>query len=472
MGFLTLDLGREVENSKLQIRVAARASPLSRAQTDEALRLLRDALPTGTEFEVFHLDTPGDRDKRTPLSDPSIPDDFFTRDLDKVVQDGCCDLTVHSAKDLPKRTPAGLAVAALLPCRDSRDAVVLRPGVVSPADARSVGTSSPRRDAAVRTLCPAAVPRPLRGTIDERIAALDRDDFDAIVVAACALERLGLAGRIAAYVPGETTPLQGHLALVTRADDDRLVGALRPLDFRRHLFDAPASDPAAPAHAPVTPETTLFPGTHPEHFPSLGPLLPWPMIRLAPRPLEDRIALLERHLDGCASVAFASAFAARAFIHALLHARDARALAGRALFAVGPATADTLERLGFVADAVVNDFSGIASLAPRAAAVAAGRCLYPCSDASPTADRVRTLAAHGIELVPAVFYETAETCPGPLPDGPFGRVFFTSPSTVRSYFRHYPGERTAQRRWLAIGSSTLAALHAEGLNGEIADEPR
>lgn len=457
--------------SPLRIRVAARASPLSRAQTDEALHLLRSALPAGTEFEVFHLDTPGDRDKRTPLSDPSVPDDFFTRDLDKVVQDGCCDLTVHSAKDLPRRTPAGLAIAAILPCLDARDALVLRAGVTTPADARSVGTSSPRRDAAVRATCPRAQPRPLRGTIDERIAALDGGAFDAVVVAACALERLGLAGRIATYLPGETTPLQGHLALVTRADDDDLIDRLRPLDFRRCLFDAPHAAPPAPPPQPVTSETVLFLGTNPGHFPHLGPLLPWPTIRLVPRPLEERTARIARHLDDCASVVFASAFAARTFVHALLHARDARALSGRPLFAVGPATADALERLGLHADAVVHDFSGIATLAPLAASVARGRCFYPCSSASPTDDRIRTVAAHGIELVPAVFYETTEVCPGPLPDGPFGSVFFTSPSTVRSYFRQYPAERTAARRWLAIGPSTLAALQAEGLKGADADEP-
>ncbi len=450
--------------SPLRLRVAARASPLSRAQTDEALHLLRGALPAGTAFEVFHLDTPGDRDKHTPLSDPSVPDDFFTRDLDTLVQNGDCDLAVHSAKDLPKRMPRGLAVAAILPCLDPRDALVLRAGVATPADARSVGTSSPRRDAAVRAMSPHAQPRPLRGTIDERIAALDGGGFDAIVVAACALERLGLAARIAAYLPGETTPLQGHLALVTRADDGSLIEELRPLDFRLRLFDAPPVDPPTPAPGPVTSETALFLGTHPGHFVHLGPLLPWPMIRLDPRPLEERTALIGRHLDGCASVAFASAFAAQAFVHALLHARDTRALSGRSLFAVGPATADALERLGLHADAVVPDFSGIASLAPRAAAVARGRCFYPCSSASPSDDRVRTLAAHGIDLVPAIFYETTEACPGPLPDGPFGRVFFTSPSTVRSYFRHYPAERTAARRWLAIGPSTLAALQAERLD--------
>ena len=454
------------------LRVASRASPLARVQTEEAMRAVRTVLPADTCFDVFHLETPGDRDKRTPLSDPSVPDDFFTRDLDKVVLDGCCDLTVHSAKDLPGRTPPGLAFAAILPCRDARDALVLRAGVAAPAAARTVGTSSPRRDAAVRALCPAAAPRPLRGTIDERLAALDRGGFDAVVVAACALERLGLAHRISAYLPGETTPLQGHLALVTRADDDALAGLLRPLDFRRHLFDAPDGTAPSPGPAAVTRDTILFPGTHPGHFQHLGPLLPWPMIRLAPRPLEERIALLGRHLAGCASVAFASGFAARAFVHALMHAQGTRALAGRALLAVGPATAGAMERLGLRADVVAPDFGGIASLGPRAAGVAAGRCLYPCSSASPAADRVRALAAHGIDLVPAVFYETEETCPGPLPAGPFGSVLFTSPSTVRSYFRHYPGERSAGRRWLAIGPSTLAALQAGGLKGDVIDEPR
>ncbi len=454
------------------LRVAARASRLSRMQTEEAMSAVRTVLPPDTPCEVFHLETPGDRDKRTPLSDPTVPDDFFTRDLDKVVQDGCCDLTVHSAKDLPRRTPPGLAVAALLPCRDARDALLLRSGVATPADARTVGTSSPRRDAAVRSLCPSAEPRPLRGTIDERIAALDRGEFDAIVVAACALERLGLAGRISAYVPGGTTPLQGHLALVTRADDDDLIARLRPLDFRRHLFDPGTEEGPAPSRGPVTADTILFVGTHPEHFAHLGPLRPWPMIRLFPRPLEERLGLLDRHLEGCGAVAFASAFAARAFVHALAHARDARALCGRTLLAVGPATADALERLGLPADIIAPDFGGIASLAPRAAGLVSGRCFYPCSTVSPAAERVRALAAHGIELVPAVFYETVEACPGPLPDGPFGRVFFTSPSTVRSYFRHYPRERGAARRWMAIGAPTLAALEAEGLEGVVSDEPR
>lgn len=456
----------------LRLRVAARASLLSRVQTGEALRAVRTVLPPDACIDVLHLETPGDRDKQTPLSDPSVPDDFFTRDLDKIVRDGDCDLAVHSAKDLPKRMAPGLFVAAILPRLDPRDAVVLRAGVARPADARSVGTSSPRRDAAVRAVCPRAVPRPLRGTIDERIAALDRGGFDAIVVAVCALERLGLSARIAACLPGATTPLQGHLALVTRDDDDALIERLRSLDFRRTLDDAPPGIAPAPAPGPLSAETALFLGTHPEHFPHLEPLLPWPMIRLAPRPLEERIASIARLLDGCASIALGSAFAARVFAQALLHARDARALTGRALFAVGPSTADAMERLGLHADAAAPDFSGIASLAPRAAAVAGGRCFYPCSSASPAADRVRALAAHGIELVPAIFYETTETCPGPLPSGPFGRAIFTSPSTVRSYFRHYTSERTAARRWLAIGPSTLAALQAEGLKGETIDEPR
>ena len=452
------------------IRVAARGSRLSRAQTDEAVRVIRTVLPPDTRFEIAYRDTPGDRDKRTPLADPSVPDDFFTRDLDRAVLARDCTLAVHSAKDLPRRLPDGLAVAAILPCLDPADALVLRAGVAAPADVRIAGTSTPRRDAAIRALAPRAELRPLRGTIDERLAALDRGDFDAIVVAACALRRLGLADRVAARLPGDTAPLQGHLALIVRADDDALVAALRVLDFRRALFDAADAAPPVPP-GPVPPDATLFLGTHPEHFPHLAPLVSWPMIRLEPRPLAERAARMRELLDGCSSIAFASAFAARAFAHALLHTLDARAVAGHVRLAVGPATADALERLALPPDAVAPDLGGIASLAPRAAGLADGRCLYPCSSASPAAARVHALAVHGIELVPAVFYDTVETCPGPLPDGPFARVFFTSPSTVRSYFGHYPSERTAPRRWLAIGPSTLAALRAEGLKGEPVDEP-
>lgn len=235
--------------------VVTRQSPLARAQTEEALALIRPLLPAETVIEVKPLDTPGDRDLQTSLTDPAVPDDFFTRDLDRALLDRAADLAVHSAKDLPLQPVPGICVAALLPARDIREALVLRKGM--DADAmRTIGTSSPRREAEVKKLYPHAVTRPLRGAIQQRLAKLDAGEYDALIVAACALERLGLHDRISGYLPFEPVPQQGRLAITVRADRPELAALLRPLDVRRNaglvaIVGCPA-DPSLQSHRAET----------------------------------------------------------------------------------------------------------------------------------------------------------------------------------------------------------------------------
>ena len=123
------------------LKIAARGSRLSLLQVEEALRLITPRLPEGTRVERVVLGSPGDRDQAMSLTDPLVPDDFFTRDLDEALRRGACDLAVHSAKDLPRRMPPGLAVAALLPCLNPDDALVVRRDHIGPI--RVIGTSSP-----------------------------------------------------------------------------------------------------------------------------------------------------------------------------------------------------------------------------------------------------------------------------------------------------------------------------------------
>jgi hypothetical protein len=157
-----------------------------------------------------------------------VPQDFFTRDLDRALLEGTADLAVHSAKDLPQVPVPGLTIAALLPARDIREAFVVRKGLAE-SDVRSIGTSSPRREAELRKYMPGVILKPLRGTIHQRLTQLDAGDYDALVVAACALERLGLADRITSYLPFESVPQQGRLALVVRSDrHDLIQRLLRP----------------------------------------------------------------------------------------------------------------------------------------------------------------------------------------------------------------------------------------------------
>jgi len=451
------------------LKIAARGSRLSLLQVEEALQQVAPLLPGGTRIERVVLGSPGDRDQQASLTDPRVPEDFFTRDLDAALLQGACDLAVHSAKDLPRSMPAGLTVAALLPCLNPDDTLVVRRGPAGPI--RVIGTSSPRREALVQRLYPGAMIRPIRGAVDARLEQLDRGDYDAVIVASCALVRLGLADRIGTVLPGEAAPLQGHLALVVRTGDDALVERLAPLDFRRELPPEPAGDPP-PAGEPAdrTRPVTLFTGLRPRHFDAWGPLKPWPMIALRPRPLQERTEAVRQHLPHCDAVLLTSPYAARVFVQAVLHGLDARALDRLRFLAVGPATADAMERVGLAPDACAAGFGGLDDLLARMDPSLAGTWFYPCSSAAPLVTRLAALAGSGVTPVPAVFYENQPVERGPLPE-PFDRVLFTSPSTVKAYFDHYPREQQAQREWLAVGGSTWSALQERGMKGRRIDEP-
>ena len=175
----------------MTLACGTRDSALSRLQTEDALRRL--SAETGLAFTLVPFSSPGDRDQATDLR--ASPGDFFTRDLDEALLGGRIDCALHSAKDLPPEgLPEGLDWFWLPWREDPRDCLVLRDGVSEP---RRVGVSSARRDAWCARRFPGAGRLTLRGAIPERLAKLDRGDFDAIVVAAAALHRLGLQVRIA-----------------------------------------------------------------------------------------------------------------------------------------------------------------------------------------------------------------------------------------------------------------------------------
>ena len=220
------------DSSEKKLTCATRRSRLATTQAEEAIAGIRAILPAKTGLERLPLETIGDRDLRISLGDPDVPDDFFTRDLDDALLDGRADFGVHSAKDLPKKLRDGIALAALLPAFDIRDALVVGPGVAND-QVRIIGTSSPKREEEIRRRFPNVVLKPLRGTIDGRLAKLDAGEYDAIIVAACALERLGLTARISGYLPYDPAPQQGRLAITTRANDRDLIRLLSKLDVRK-----------------------------------------------------------------------------------------------------------------------------------------------------------------------------------------------------------------------------------------------
>lgn len=208
-----------------EFKVGTRGSRLAQVQTEEAALEIRRFLPSAT-FRPVPFATPGDRDKTADLRG-SAPD-FFTRDLHEAVRAGAVDCAIHSAKDLEDRPPRGLDWFWLSGGADPRDVVVLRRGETE-KDLKAggvAGVSSERRDAYCRSRYPHLGTRGIRGTIEERLAQLDAGVYDLLIMAAAALLRLGLEGRIARWISLEELEPpagQGHLALTFRAGDPRFI---------------------------------------------------------------------------------------------------------------------------------------------------------------------------------------------------------------------------------------------------------
>jgi hydroxymethylbilane synthase len=212
--------------------IATRESRLALWQARHVQALLQQRYPQAS-VELLGMTTEGDRVLDRALSEIGGKG-LFTKELEVALADGRADLAVHSLKDVPMVLPDGFALAAVLPREDPRDAFVSSryPGLEAmPAGAR-VGTSSLRRGALIRRRFPRLDVQPLRGNLDTRLAKLDRGEYDAIVLAAAGLKRLGLAERIRSVVPESASlPAAGQGALgieclAARTDVMAWVGAL------------------------------------------------------------------------------------------------------------------------------------------------------------------------------------------------------------------------------------------------------
>lgn len=199
---------------KRKIAVISRNSPLALLQVEETARLL-GAAGVGVDFDVITTASYGDRHKDVSLMHPSLPSDFFTRELDAALLDGTAEIAVHSAKDLPYPLPAGIEVIALTEAEDKSDSLVARGGltIATLPKGSKVGTSSSQRKAELLQLRSDLTVVPIRGTIEERVKQVEDGTVDALIVATCALKRLGMAHLATERLPFATHPLQGNLAV-------------------------------------------------------------------------------------------------------------------------------------------------------------------------------------------------------------------------------------------------------------------
>jgi hydroxymethylbilane synthase len=213
------------------VRVGSRGSRLALIQAERALTSLR---APGIELALVPITTAGDRDRSRPFGEIGSRG-VFVKELEEALLDHRIDVAVHSAKDLTAADPDGLAIGAYLRRDDPRDALCgvdrLRPGM-------RIGTASVRRRSQLLALDPSLSIEPLRGNVDTRLRKRGERGLDAIVLAACGLDRLGLGREIGyRFEPAELLPEagQGALALQVRMGEEHLVAALDAAETRERV---------------------------------------------------------------------------------------------------------------------------------------------------------------------------------------------------------------------------------------------
>jgi hydroxymethylbilane synthase len=208
-----------------KIRIATRRSPLALWQAEFVAALLEQTFP-GIETELIKMTTQGDKILDAPLAKIGGKG-LFVKELELGMLEGTADIAVHSMKDVPVEFPEGLHLAAILKREDPSDAFVSnRYNSLEelPPNAR-IGTSSLRRQCQIRAILPSAEILSLRGNVNTRLAKLDAGEYDAIILAAAGLKRLGMANRITQRLnPQISLPAigQGAIGIECRTNDNAL----------------------------------------------------------------------------------------------------------------------------------------------------------------------------------------------------------------------------------------------------------
>ena len=213
------------------LRIGSRGSRLALTQAEQAAALLRRP---GVEIAFVPITTVGDRDRTQPFGQIGARG-VFVKEIEEALLAGRIDVAVHSAKDMTSSDTDGLVVGAYLQRDDPRDALIgaaeIRPGM-------RIGTASARRRAQLLALEPTLSIEPLRGNVDTRLRKLRERGLDAIVLAACGLDRLGLQDEIGARLdPAVMLPeaAQGALALQVRAGEEERVAEADDAETRRRV---------------------------------------------------------------------------------------------------------------------------------------------------------------------------------------------------------------------------------------------
>ncbi|HHI77615.1 MAG TPA: hydroxymethylbilane synthase [Gammaproteobacteria bacterium] len=214
------------------IRIATRKSPLALWQAEHVADALRAAHP-GLQVEILGMSTQGDKILDTPLAKIGGKG-LFVKELETRMLEGDADIAVHSMKDVPVELPEGLHLPVIMQREDPRDAFVSNrhASLDELPEGAVVGTSSLRRQCQLADRRPDLQIRSLRGNVNTRLRKLDEGEYDAVILAAAGLIRLGFAERIRSPIdPADSLPAigQGAVGIECRADDARVNALLAPL---------------------------------------------------------------------------------------------------------------------------------------------------------------------------------------------------------------------------------------------------
>ena len=218
-----------------KLKIGTRGSPLALYQARETkARLMAAHGMAEDDIDIVVITTTGDRVRDRPLSEIGGKG-LFTKEIEEALFAREIDLAVHSMKDMPSELPDGLAIAALLPREDPRDAFLspVANSILDLALGATVGSSSVRRAAQLRRLRPDLVIVEFRGNVETRLRKLEQGVAQATLLACAGLNRLGLRDKITAVIPMEMmlpAAAQGCIGIETNADDAVTRGLLAPLN--------------------------------------------------------------------------------------------------------------------------------------------------------------------------------------------------------------------------------------------------
>ena len=218
---------------KKHVVIGSRGSILALAQANLVKNSLEANYPDLT-FEIKEIVTSGDKDLKSNWENSNASlKSFFTKEIEQELLDGQIDIAVHSMKDMPAVSPKGLICGAIPDREDARDVLISKNGfLVTLPQGAKIGTSSLRRVMNLKAIRPDFEIKHLRGNIHTRLNKLETEDYDAIVLAAAGLKRVGLTDKISEYLNGEVfppAPAQGVLYIQCRENDEEIKGILKSI---------------------------------------------------------------------------------------------------------------------------------------------------------------------------------------------------------------------------------------------------